>query len=786
MNPELLSAKTTSGYYRVDPELAATMPGYPKLLDGLVSISMGSRGVAFLGTRHAQVVKGAGSHVMLGRLLPLLDGRHSYATIKASLAPRLSDSVDEMLVLLSHRGLLEDGAAVAERAHDAPAPSPVASYLGRHLNITRQFRSADAALASVHACHLLVIAPAKLRPALGELFAELGLRRLTLAGSEFVDLRGVDYVFALAADGDDLAAVADAARASRVPLFFARLGSAAIQVGPLFDSAQSASYQCMLAVRDDAPDRDRIGAADSEHEAAFWLSYIYHQFVNTLGRLDEASTLNAYREFARDEQGYHCRLVEITQMPGLAGGPLAAYPPLAGDALLAWELHSRIRMPPKALLAPGTHLRHYSSGNLRTLVSKRPVLYADLVLPLPEAVPASITGPARLTLAGLSYLLKFSYGQHDERLLAPSGGGLGSPDAFLMIHDITGLRAGCYRYRCSEHAIEYLGAPSLTLFMGMVGQRGSPPRQCYLVGAAAYGRVSAKYAESAFKMINLDAGVMQCYTELVAERAGIACDYLSDIDSEGLTELLGIVVRYFGLTHAFALGQADSDVPSLPRVGTLLHVRGGRPPRPARSKPRMPEARAAFEAILLKRRAVRRFQPQPARCDVLLPLLRSCAGLLGAAGGADGQPTLRLWVVLPYGGVNGDATLAGGIHAYDAAGATLRLRCGFDATQASQFSNQNSLAAASAMVIVTVDMARSLAGGGGAAYRQALQETGRALTLLWLRAEAAGYRGTISGGVLDDGLMRHAGCDGYGDAALAMFVLGQPSDAQAPVHDVDY
>jgi SagB-type dehydrogenase family enzyme len=790
MNAPLSSARENYEFYLNDPELAATLPAFPKLLNGIRCLPYGRDGVLLIGGKDAHVIKGQNARLLLASLLPLLDGLRPLDTISECIPAILRPRANEMVALLSHRGLLENGPG------EQVSPSHLGDFISKYINVSRHYKHYSHVLTDIGKMHLLVVASPKVCAELAPMFAELNLRGLTMHSSaDIPDTDDIDFVLGIEdSQMDDLFAIASLTRLRGIPFFFGAIDNRSIQIGPLIMSRLSGSYACMKAdqIRHDTPNVST--GAGTEADFQFWLACIYHQFVISLTKTTVNPPLNVYRRFSLDSIGYTSEVVHFAQAPGIVGSPLASYPVFsAAGATAAWELHSRIRMPPKSLSGPSLYFKHYTLSNRTAITAERPRFHTNHLVRLPEPRLSPVPGP--LNLGKISYMLANSYGmqQRDDgaRLLAPSGGSLGSPDAYLVVRDIDGLEPGLYRYRNAEHILEVLSPPNTTLFLDAIGQQGSEQHQAYLVGIGAYGRVAGKYGEMAFKVINLDSGVVQWYSHWVAQQCGVRAGVVQDANADAIMDILGLPTANYFYTHMLALGEPVEL--KAPRHGTLTLFSMPLKQGSALPKPRpilfAQLASEGVQQIMRTRRATRRFFPKAPEYDTLVSMLHSGAQQL-VLSEADlhapqdsGADYFTLWVVCPFGVQNGDATTESGLYRFDQVAGELVLVSQFASEEALRFSNQDSLASASAMVIVTMNMAYSLQNHGGAAYRRGFQATGRALADLWLHAEAYGYQGTISGGVLDDGLIEYGGSDGFDAAAMAMFVFGHVNlDAVARDH----
>jgi SagB-type dehydrogenase family enzyme len=435
-------------------------------------------------------------------------------------------------------------------------------------------------------------------------------------------------------------------------------------------------------------------------------------------------------------------------------------------------------MPPKSITAPSIHINHYSRANRTLWSTAKPVFRTRHTVSLPAGGQLPAPSADGLDVHGLACLLRHAYGVQQvadqPRTIPPTGGGLASPEAYLVVHRVKDMEPGLYRYRPHEHALEVLHDLDRAPFLCVAGAADDDDAQCHLVGVCALQRVASKYGEMAFKHTNLDAGVAQRYVELVAQRLDTPVRLLPGYHPRALMEMLRIPFeegRYFA-THVMALGAAPAPQEPHNELSQLFCVRANLSAdqfAPLEDPRAAARAQWPLEQILCERRATRRFLPAPMDSNGLEQLLKDCwtqIRLDRVQFAADAR--LRLWVILPHGGSRHQA----GLYRVDET-TGLTLVAALRPEEVRRFSNQNSVVDASALVIASADLPSAFASLGPRAYRLGFQCAGRVLSDLWLNVCACGLKGTIVGGVMDEGLMHHGGTDGYSDTALAMFVFGQ-------------
>jgi hypothetical protein len=92
--------------------------------------------------------------------------------------------------------------------------------------------------------------------------------------------------------------------------------------------------------------------------------------------------------------------------------------------------------------------------------------------------------------------------------------------------------------------------------------------------------------------------------------------------------------------------------------------------------------------------------------------------------------------------------------------------------------NQLAFHKAGALLMWVADLEKTLHDHGAAGYRMQLQNAAASAMQCWLAALDCGLTGTLAGGVIEEGLIRHAGADGYREAPLFCLVLASPPPAE--------
>lgn len=774
MNTQVTSAKETAEFYRNDPELALAIPSHPRLIPEVKFLPFRDADLLCVGGYSIQVFKGNGAKNILTHLQPYFDGNHSLQDIEDAVPANIRPKVFEIMTLFSNKGLLEDAPANKAACPD----TPLASYIGRFSSSGRNFRSREESLAHIANTHLAVLAPEAYHTAIEMLFSELPVASLNCGVSPdaFEDREHTLY---LVIEGPGLVydqSYYDALSHQDSAVFYASIFNDSVSIGPLTSGKQGTSYDSFASRVAPSNQTEADGP-----EVLFWLGNLYHEFVNYLAKISLQTVFNVCKHYHISDNELEGNTVKTPPMPGHLDSNLSHVRFLQSQqAEDLWELHNNIRMPPKTYIGDGFHLHHYKKSNRNLTMTGKPKFHSAITYALPTArkLPATalFDTQSRLGLQDLADLLVFSYGfQHTPngpRLIPPTGGGLSSPESYLVITDVDDIPEGIYHYDSVGHALEFIGDVNTTLYASLLNEERLP--QCLLLGVASLARVRSKYGDSAFKVTNLDAGVAQTYIRTLSTRLGVALTDYVDWNGLGLMESAGIAFREnrFVLTHVFGLG--DTQPLAMHHDEMVNHFIA---PRCKIAKQNWQDSdcrnaikhRQDLQKIMIERRAVRDFEPTAIsikQVDKLLGMSTQLSRRLNAAN--ELAIPLNYWIVNRYDSEDSKA----GLYLFDQQSGRAKpvyLQSDIDFTR---FANQTSLTDASILILVTSDLDEVLNEHQAYGYKTMWQHAGQVFGDLWLNACADGFVGTIAGGALDDGLMAYGETDGYTNAVLGLFCFG--------------
>lgn len=799
MNPALAMSADNIGFsFANDPELR--LPQQPRFVPEVLVIPYGATGLLFEGAFGTQVLNGRAARGFIPRLLPLLDGSRSLADLRLTFPSMPENSLRDTIALLYSRGLLEDGLAATP-----PELEDVAAFAGRYVDVTRVNRNRGEVLARLAAARIGLLADGAGSDVLAAALGNQGLAAVRRLDSP-LQLGDIDLLVAMFV-GEDAGAAAwlEAARRSGRRALHAQLGAEAVEIGPLFVPGKSACYDCLRALRR-AP-RGSITPAD----LGFWAGVLALQAFLLLSRLGRPNLYNVCHVHRRTPQGAAYEEVRLARLPGCAVCGLAGCAPGVHERNgQVWLLHNAANgMPPHDLLSPRDYQMHYAPANLRITRELPEPYYGATPQPLPPGAPLDVP-PAWLRTSDvaerapcidtLATLLRMSVGYQPMdagglRRVAPSGGGLGSAELFVIARGITGLPNGVYHYYAQAHRLDRLRETASGPLAGALGisARELPP--LILVGVGALGKLRQKYGNFAFRFASLDAGFARVHLYDVMGALGLAHTDYPDARDRVLAAALGVPLVGGRNLISYAVGvgaprrRADlSMVDAHQYVDALIDLAAARDPgRP--NPPSAPVAAAArlpapaiehLDQILLQRRSVRRYAPRP----LPAPLLRRVATLAVDAdyrlrrSGALALH-LRLWAAVTV----GDDALAPGVYGWDAArGDWTQRRAGPCAKTLDRCMLQRSLARAPAVLFITGDFEHAVLDHGARGYRELIGRSGAMVARALLAATAYGISGCPWGGLTEDGWGELLSIDRYRDCPLFGVSLGYPANGDG--HEV--
>ncbi|GAA2850432.1 hypothetical protein Acy02nite_33690 [Actinoplanes cyaneus] len=508
-----MDAATMAYAVATDPQFAP--PARPCLAAGLVQVPLVD-GVAFVGTGNRQtVLRGRSAVQLVPRLLPYLDGTRTVAELAEALPRVPLKSLHGCVSLLYVSGLLQDG-PVGEVVE--VIPPEVAGYLGRNLDTTRVNRSRNEACERLARTRVLVAGAGPLAATLRAELAGAGADAHPWAGEE---LTAGDFLVAV--DDGDAAAMAkvDAAcREAGVSWLRTAAGANTAEVGPLFDARYTCCHDCFA--------RNRSGPAGvpSPARAAAWVALAVTETVHLLSRVGQTPSMQVCTVYDLNE--WSQLAVGAFRRPGcpvcLPADPNAATqtPPVAH------RYEQAVAFPAREWLNPKEHQAHYRPAN-HALQRYNKEFKAAPRLALGDG---SLSDLLRRT-AGLRDLGDNGLPGQISRW-APTGGNLGSVQAYLLASGVEGLDPGWYFYQRADHSLGRVRAASAGACPEL--EETGPSALLVLTGALAV--VGAKYFDFAYRILGLDAGCALAQLSAVAATHGITSRFATRWDDTAIHDAL--------------------------------------------------------------------------------------------------------------------------------------------------------------------------------------------------------------------------------------------------------
>ncbi|WP_067697111.1 hypothetical protein [Actinoplanes awajinensis] len=524
-----MSAATMAYVTGVDPQFQ--VPDRPCLVPGLVTVPLDD-GLAFAGGGNRNTaLRGRTATTLIPRLLPELDGARTVPELAAALPGVSERTLYACVSMLYVSGLLQNGPAGDELTL---IPAEVIDYLGRNLDTTRVNRSRSEAGDRLAQIRVLLAGPGALT---GVLRTELAASGVDVHGWTGADMPIGAGDFVVAVDDGDAAAMArvdEACRRAGIGWLRTAAGERTAEVGPLFDARYTGCYDCFAGPFDRGePSPARVAA---------WAALITTEIVHLLSRVGQTPSLTGCAVYD---------LVDWTQSTRsayrLPGCPVCLPSELPGPAL-AHVYEQAVAFPPREWLNPKDHQMHFKPSNVALQRYNRD-FPAAVKVPLGEEQP-------------IGALLRRTAGLREERdgqvrRWAPTGGNLGSVQAYLLALDVPGTDPGWYFYQRGDHSLARIrplddtGGVVAAVSPALAADRPS----ALLVLTGALGVVAAKYHEFAYRILCLDAGAaLAQLTALTDEHGATAriADRWDDTaiaaalrldDSEPVTAVVALTLR---------------------------------------------------------------------------------------------------------------------------------------------------------------------------------------------------------------------------------------------------
>lgn len=532
-----------------DPQFVP--PTLPRLVPGLVRVPTAD-GLIVDGGPRRQSFTGRSAATALPVVMDALDGASNLYQLSSAL-DMPSEHLEQFLALLYTTGLLEDAATdVPEEPGEHGIDAEAQVFLTRSLDTTRVHRSFSQLRRSLRQAPLAVQGPEPWASALNEQLSAEGFTVVT--GHEGPSDTGVDIarnpnacVVLILQDDDDVRQ-ADEWRAQGWYVFPVRPEPRAVTVGPVLEPDTGLCPSCALAPFPS----NSLDAHDGGHELLVPL--LVRHLMAHLGRIGTArSRMDRVRI---DLATWQTDNFPVAFAPDCERCASVPPPSRAGHEVpVAHAFDTSVAFPARRYCDPAGHQMHYKSSNI-ALQQDAFSWPAAPTVPVPETLPRP--GSGRCTVNTVTDLIRRSVGRrpgsegtekHVQRY-APTGGNLGSTQAYLVVRDVHGLEAGVYGYQSTENTLARL--------TWLTGQEpafaGTAPASVLLTGGLA--KVGGKYGAFAWRILHLDAGAATAQMLMLAEHHRLGMALATTWDDDRILEFLSIDDREEVITAVIHLDHA--------------------------------------------------------------------------------------------------------------------------------------------------------------------------------------------------------------------------------------
>jgi SagB-type dehydrogenase family enzyme len=794
MNAALtLTAQSAGSSFANDPELQ--LPGRPRFPPEILVIPYGQSGLLFEGANGTQVLNGRGARGVIPMLLQRFDGRHTLPELCEAMPDIPAGAVRDVVALLYSRGLLEDGIGPVGRGELAE----MAAFVGRYADVTRVNGNRGEAMARLAQARVAIAGNQVSAAALTVALENQGLAAVSVIADPAQLADETDLLIAMFVDDDASDAWLAAAQARGLHVLHAHLGADAVEIGPLFIPGRSACHACLRQLR--AAPRGAV----RDEEVGFWAGVVALHAFHLLSRVGRPMLYNTCHSHTRTAQGEIYREVRIARLPGCDACGLAGREPALHDKNgHIWLLHNAANsMPPRQLLNPRDYQMHYAPANVQITREVPDPYYGAVPTTLPEGAPLPggaswMAGPRPLPgqapdVDQLATLLRVAVGYHQTdagvRRVAPSGGGLGSAELFVVARGVAGLADGVYHYYAQAHRLDRLREAGPAAIAGALGISEAELPPLLLVGVGNLTKLRQKYGNFAFRFSNLDAGFARLYLYECLSALGLPFVDYRDVRDKVLAGTIGLptigarnIITYalgVGAPRGGAVGTGLIDPHQY--VDVLIDMASKRDAVAEHREAEHGSGLAVDHAwatpvvsslgrILQQRRSVRSFAARPIPAEILgdIAALAIDANAWMARCGGLPMP-LSLWVGVTV----GDEVLAPGIYRWDATRGELQLqRAGLLAEELDATMLQRSLARAPVVFFITGNFEAAVLDHGARGYRELFARAGAIGARALVAATSHGVSGCPWGGLTEDAWGELFGIDRYRDCPLFGLSLG--------------
>lgn len=776
-----LSSRDAWTAYAYDADILVQVPHRPRIIRELIAFPYDAESLLVVGAGARKLLSGPVCKLLLRDLWPRLDGTADLGQLRAEVTG--AGNLDEVLALLQRSDLVESGGEPPV----AGLPADVDSFLGRHVAIGGRFESREQAAARLHDAVVVVLAPEADSGELVERLCASGFGAVFPADDPRASEVEPSHYLVVGDDAGLAERIARIPKNSRAKVLLGRVSGGGAAIGPLVLPSRSPCLACSVRAIADAA---RPGETS---DRAFCLELLVQHLFGAVTHTVPSQLYGVSITHAEVDGQWVQRKISVCRTPGCADCGLGGFPALAegSDEAKAWRILNSTMLPPWELLSRRTHEGHYSAANA-ALTKQADETFDGEAWPLAMSVEALAGADARgldaLAKTGLALQLAYGYvsrevdGVRRTKKVAPTGGGLRSPEAYVYFRAVAGIADGIYRYTPRGHQLQCVEADVDVLALESALGRKLPSQCAVVIGIAGAKKLWPKYKALSNRLSLLDAGVAQAYVHDACWALGVETHECTDWRSELLLRMLQLPTcrRYFDIGSVTLLGFAEPaceargaeapDGDAYVGLGRSL----GAPGRYGRADPRrwLPDHADPFDAYVetaVQRAATRVFAPDPIEREACARLVRAIHERdesLRASGAEPGHPRLML--------VNNLASpgFPRGMYVANEDGELALQQSITDSAEIVECFNQRSIGSAPLILVAAADIDALLREQGAAGPAVGITRAAGLLAHAWLAARVMGMEGCLAGGFIEPELRARMGLDGYGCFPLFALALG--------------
>lgn len=542
MSSTALTAAAMGAATLGDPQFR--LPRLPRLAPGLVIVHT-AEGVLVEGGPTRQLLSGAAAADVFERLVPLLDGTRTVPDLASEL--EIGElAAHSSVSLLYATGLLEDAADEPKITTDR---SPQHQFFARSIDSTQVNTSGAEAVQRLQDATIAVAIADEEQSLGGQIIEEL---RRGGIGNVVTDADNATSILVTVGDSETVRGVGEAAGQQGVPVFPIVRRGRAVYYGPIIDPSYTVTITDLLsqvAAEDDAPSHPEDDMLIATMAAGDVLSL--------QSRVGAPLTKQTMQRFDIDS---------------FTVQPLTPVRQTEDGIPTAFAFEASTAFPPRHLNSPRDHQVHYKPANI-ALQHESKLWPSAPTRPLPVAVQpqlpnsrptlAHLDETEPVTLEALADIIIRTAGNRDNntpkhekmRRWAPSGGNLGSVQAYVIARSVIGLEPGVYGYQRGDNTLAELTWADPEMPVAGVDEDAD----AVLIFTGALPRVAHKYAAFSWRIIHLDAGVALTQARLLAAGQRLRATPSPAWDDEALIDMLALDANSEPITAVLALTSRNAE-----------------------------------------------------------------------------------------------------------------------------------------------------------------------------------------------------------------------------------